>query len=150
MAAPWSFVASYVGTALWSSFDGDGVPLDRHHDISDLAAEARAGMEADCHAFYDANYRYIHCLDAPLARDVEGPVSDREAAMPAMISGGRAAVTAPDSGMVTGPSPMPAGWTARRAPSAMSTSMSATTVSSIFEGRPTCGARIGGGVSRPG
>lgn len=42
MAAPWSFIASYVGTALWSSCGGDGVPLDRRHDMSDLAAETRA------------------------------------------------------------------------------------------------------------
>lgn len=81
MAAPWSFVASCIGTALWSSFGDDGDPLDRHHDISDLAAEARARLEADCHAFYDANHRHIHGLGAPLARDFEGPIHDREAAM---------------------------------------------------------------------
>lgn len=38
-------------------------------------------MEADCHVFYDANHRHIHCLGAPLAHDFEGSAHDREAAM---------------------------------------------------------------------
>ena len=81
MSAPWSFIASYIGTALWSTCDDDGVPLDRSHDIGHLAAEARTRMEADCHAFYDANHRHIHCLGAPLAPAFEGPTAGREAAM---------------------------------------------------------------------
>jgi hypothetical protein len=66
---PWSFVASYIETALWSSYDDDGVPLDRHHVMSDLAAETRVRIEEDCHVFYDANHGHIHCLDAPRARE---------------------------------------------------------------------------------
>ena len=81
MAAPWTFIASYIGTALWSSYDGRGDPLDLRYDISDLAPATRARMVADCHAFYDANHRHVHCLGAPLASDFEGPVHDREAAM---------------------------------------------------------------------
>lgn len=81
MAAPWNFIASYIGDALWSSTDGDGEPLDAKFDISDLDDATRERMEADCHAFYDANARHIHCLGAPVAQDFEGPIADREAAM---------------------------------------------------------------------
>lgn len=41
MAAPWTFIASYIATALWSSYDGRGDPLDRRFDISDLAPVTR-------------------------------------------------------------------------------------------------------------
>lgn len=77
MAAPWSFIASYIGTALWSSCDDHSIPLDSHHDMSDLAVEAHAGMEADCHAFYGANHRHVHCFGAPLARVFDRSVHGR-------------------------------------------------------------------------
>lgn len=81
MAAPWNFIASCLGAALWSSTGDDGEPLDARFDISDFAPTTRAKLEADCHAFYDAQASHIHCLGAPLARDFEGPIADREAAM---------------------------------------------------------------------
>jgi len=59
----------------------DDVPLDREHDESDLSDELRAAMKADCAAFYAANSELIHSDGAPLANDMDGPISKRESAM---------------------------------------------------------------------
>lgn len=72
MAAPRNFISSFLTTALWSSIDDDGEALDARYDISDFAPETRAKLEADCHAFYDANAAAINCLGAPVASDGTG------------------------------------------------------------------------------
>lgn len=80
-SAPWHFIAGYFGAALWSSTDDNGEPLDSRFDMSDLAPATRRRMEADCHEFYAANHRRIHCEDAPMSREFEGSIAAREAAM---------------------------------------------------------------------
>ncbi len=49
------FVTAYATCALWSSTDNSdeqgGEPLDRHHDVDDIAPETMASMVADCKAF---------------------------------------------------------------------------------------------------
>ncbi|NSZ73902.1 hypothetical protein G6L74_09130 [Agrobacterium tumefaciens] len=84
-SAEWHFFRSYVGTALWSSNDesdeSGGEPMDANFDISDLVPATLESMLADCARFYDANKAHIHCDDAPLARDFEGSIAAREAAM---------------------------------------------------------------------
>lgn len=81
MAAPFSFIASYMEAALWSSVDADGEPLSDKFMVCDLAPETAEKMREDCHAFYDANHEAIHCLGAPVASDWDGPIEGREAAM---------------------------------------------------------------------
>jgi hypothetical protein len=82
-SAEWHFFRSYVGTALWSSQDDNGEPLDSAHDIGDLSDEARESMLRDCASFYARNRWHIHCEDAPLSREFEGSIAAREAAMAA-------------------------------------------------------------------
>lgn len=55
-----SFTQAYIAAALWSSMDNSdentgGDPLDKNYGPNDLAPEARAKMDADCKAFYDAH-----------------------------------------------------------------------------------------------
>nr|WP_316651555.1 hypothetical protein [uncultured Gellertiella sp.] len=76
-----TFTAHCIGTALWSSIGDEDEPLDSQFDRSDIAPELRAAIEAECKAFYLANHNAIHCDDAPLANDFEGPIAEREAAM---------------------------------------------------------------------
>jgi hypothetical protein len=80
-SAEWHFFRAYVGTALWSSNDDNGNPLDDIRDASDIDAETLASMAADCAAFYVANSEHIHSDAAPLSREFEGPIAAREAAM---------------------------------------------------------------------
>lgn len=47
-----TFTRAYLECALWSSTD-DETPLDRDHDITDIADEAVAKAIADCAAFRD-------------------------------------------------------------------------------------------------
>lgn len=49
------FTLQYMVTALWSSTDEHGEPLDGMFDLADIAPETRAAMEADCKAFYEAH-----------------------------------------------------------------------------------------------
>jgi len=46
-----SFTDAYVKTALWSSTDDDGEPLDSNHSVEDIAPETLALMVADCEDF---------------------------------------------------------------------------------------------------
>lgn len=83
-SAEWHFFRSYVGTALATTpneTNADGEFLDSNADISDLVPATLESMLADCARFYDANKAHIHCDDAPLARDFEGSIAAREAAM---------------------------------------------------------------------
>lgn len=80
-SAEWHFFRAYVGTALWSSTDDDGEPLDSARDIDDVAPETLDKMRDDCAAFYDANSEHIHCDGAPLSREFDGSIAAREAAL---------------------------------------------------------------------
>lgn len=46
-----TFTQSYIETALWSSTDDDGEPLDERFTIEELSPETLAAMEADCKEF---------------------------------------------------------------------------------------------------
>lgn len=50
-----SFTHAYMTALLWSSTNEASTPLDRDHDSSDFAPEARESIERDCKAFYDAH-----------------------------------------------------------------------------------------------
>jgi hypothetical protein len=43
---------TYLETALWSSTDDDGTPLDRDHAVDDLSAAVVERAHADLHTFY--------------------------------------------------------------------------------------------------
>lgn len=78
--AEWYFFRSYVGAALWSSIGDDDEPLDKEHDIDDLADETRERMLRDCASFYARNRWYIHCEDAPLSNE-DINIAARQSAM---------------------------------------------------------------------
>lgn len=46
-----AFTEQYIETALWSSMDDEGRPLDDNFDISDIAPETLDKMVADAKAF---------------------------------------------------------------------------------------------------
>jgi hypothetical protein len=50
-----SFTKQYLITALWSSVDDNGEPLDTDYTINDISAETHSKMLADCKAFYNEN-----------------------------------------------------------------------------------------------
>lgn len=49
------FTRAYIATALWSSTDDEGEPLDGVHDESDIAPDTLAAMVADCASFQTTN-----------------------------------------------------------------------------------------------
>jgi hypothetical protein len=53
------FYLSYVETALWSSTDDDGEPLDGNYREGDLAPQCRAKMRADCEKFLSEQSAFI-------------------------------------------------------------------------------------------
>lgn len=54
-----AFVLQYIETALWSSTDDDGTPLDGAYSIDDVAPEAIEAMQADCIRFQLENAELI-------------------------------------------------------------------------------------------
>jgi len=52
------FLRHYVITALWSSTDDEGSPLDDDYDVDDLAPKTIEKMRADCAQFHVANRRH--------------------------------------------------------------------------------------------
>ena len=46
-----SMLTAYLTAALWSSLDGDGLPLDRDYDIEDIAEESYKKASSDCEKF---------------------------------------------------------------------------------------------------
>jgi hypothetical protein len=50
-----TFTRSFLETALWSTTDEEGTPLDAHHSIADFAPETLAELETDCVSFYADN-----------------------------------------------------------------------------------------------
>ena len=49
------FIDGYLETALWSSTDDDGEPLDGEFDTSDFDDETLLEMEGDARDFFNAN-----------------------------------------------------------------------------------------------
>lgn len=45
------FTRQYIQTALWSSTDDDGIPLDEYHGFEDINEETLGKMIADCNTF---------------------------------------------------------------------------------------------------
>jgi hypothetical protein len=76
-----AFFTHMMVTALWSSTDDSDTPLDAEHDIDDVHPDTLARLRSEAVAFYQANREHIHCVDAPLARDMDGSSYKREAAM---------------------------------------------------------------------
>lgn len=63
-------VARYLGTAIWSSTDDDGTPLDKNYRIADFAPEAVHQATRDVSAFFHAARSLIRDLeDAQVADD---------------------------------------------------------------------------------
>ena len=54
-----SFTKSYIETALWSSTDDDGEPLDSNYGKSDIAKETKQKMVLDCKRFQKENANLI-------------------------------------------------------------------------------------------
>lgn len=77
-SSEWHFFRSYVGTALWSNPQIDDLV---ELGVEDFAPETLESMLADCAAFYFTNMGHIHCIDAPLSSEIDGPIGAREAAM---------------------------------------------------------------------
>lgn len=46
-----SFLEAYIETALWSSTDDDGTPLDENYDADDLAVGTQKIMHEECADF---------------------------------------------------------------------------------------------------
>lgn len=51
------FFRQYLETALWSSLDDDGKPMDRTYSVSDIAEESKAAAQEECLDFISANAR---------------------------------------------------------------------------------------------
>lgn len=76
-----AFNTHMLATALWSSTDDEGEPLDAQYDIHDIDDDSADKLRADALAFYIKARAMIQHDDAPLANDFEGSVSARKAAM---------------------------------------------------------------------
>lgn len=53
------FLQQYIDTALWSSRDDDGKPLDDNYSSRDIDAESLAKMREECSRFIDQTYDLI-------------------------------------------------------------------------------------------
>jgi hypothetical protein len=66
-----AFTAAYIEAALWlstdESRDDGGDPLDKNYSADDLSDEARAKIDADCKAFYEAHEADINSRAAPMS-----------------------------------------------------------------------------------
>lgn len=63
-----AFLWSYIGTALWSSTDDQGDPLDKNFDRDDLAPATKRQFEKDCILFQEKAETLISSLDHDLAQ----------------------------------------------------------------------------------
>lgn len=59
-----TFTRAYLEAALWSSTDADGEPMDRDHDLSDLAPETLAHAIEDCRSFQET-FGYLYAEGSP-------------------------------------------------------------------------------------
>ncbi|AMX93679.1 MULTISPECIES: hypothetical protein [Mesorhizobium] len=69
--APESFFNAYLATALWSSTDGDGNPLDAKYGPEDIDGETLDGMLADCNEFYRTHSDAIQCNGVTFGPDFD-------------------------------------------------------------------------------
>ena len=53
------FTLAYLECALWSSTDGNGVPLDQEHTIEDIESNTLGKLVSDCEAFQRDNMGHI-------------------------------------------------------------------------------------------
>lgn len=53
------FIASYIQTALWSSTDDDGNPLDDNYSIDNIDSDSLKRLETMCIEFQDKNKELI-------------------------------------------------------------------------------------------
>lgn len=64
------FELSYIETALWSSIDDDGMPLDEKYTIDDFSEEAIDRIKTDCTEFQkDAKELIDDLRDSLVAHD---------------------------------------------------------------------------------
>lgn len=64
-----TFVSSYIETALWSSMDSDGTPLDdSKYADAELASETVKRFETDCQRFQAEYAKLIAPLDDSVVR----------------------------------------------------------------------------------
>jgi hypothetical protein len=71
------FLASYIETALWSSTDFDGTPLDdSKYADAELDPKTRARMAADCEKFQAEYAKLVSGLDDSVLRSF--PQSDHD------------------------------------------------------------------------
>ncbi|GGU45795.1 hypothetical protein [Lentzea flava] len=57
------FFQQYVTTALWSSLDDDGEPLDAVFSVDDFERESEQSLWEDCHDFVVSNWPDLSRLD---------------------------------------------------------------------------------------
>lgn len=73
-----SFIAGYIGCALWSSTDqtreDGGDPLDQNYNDDDISAESRAQITAECSAFLHDNAANIdaYCATNSVIEQADG------------------------------------------------------------------------------
>jgi len=53
------FTTQYIVTALWSSTDDNGIPLDTDYSTQDISTECLEQMKADCAKFQADNWNDI-------------------------------------------------------------------------------------------
>lgn len=58
-----NMLTQYIGTALWSSTDDKGDPLDSKYSTENLAPETKTKMKQDCAAFYEKAKALIEAED---------------------------------------------------------------------------------------
>ena len=63
------FTRQYIETALWSSIDDNGEPLDGMYSEDDLSKKALQQMEEDCENFLVKNYELVKCDVERAGRD---------------------------------------------------------------------------------
>lgn len=54
------FTRHYITTALWSTTDDNGDPLDQHYDYGDINVQTVEAMIADCHRFQSQTQDLLH------------------------------------------------------------------------------------------
>jgi hypothetical protein len=63
------FMRSYIETALWSSTDEKGTPLENNYAAEDIAPETLDTMAEDARDFMKRNWKDIMCSPGPAGHD---------------------------------------------------------------------------------
>ena len=64
-----AFTKQYMWTALWSSSDDNGIPLDQHYDLEDINSYTIHSMIIDCAKFQRENETDINGEDEQAGHD---------------------------------------------------------------------------------